>query len=122
MSEASLSWQSESLPGSVEPSSSPFLLVSSLAFLAASLARDAAIAFSSIAFAVEGFSSKYSDSLVLTVVSTSARISELPSFALVWLSNWASSSLTLMTAHMPSLQSSPDSALSEEESMLFFLA
>ena len=52
--------QSASLPGRVAVSRAVFLLVSSLAFLAASLALDASMALSSIALATEGFSSKYS--------------------------------------------------------------
>ena len=50
---------------------------------------DAASALSSIARATEGFSSRNSVKRAVTVLSTSARISELPSFALVWLSNCA---------------------------------
>ena len=54
----SFSLQSASLPGSELLSSAVFLLAKSLAFLAASLALDALIHFSRIAFATAGFSSK----------------------------------------------------------------
>ena len=47
-----------SFPGNVDVSRALFLLTNSLAFLAASLARDALIHFSKIAFATFGFSSK----------------------------------------------------------------
>ena len=48
----SFSWQSESLPGRVVDSNADFLLVSSLAFFAASLAFAETIHFEIIAFAV----------------------------------------------------------------------
>ena len=56
--EASFSLQSANFPGNVVDSNEFFLLTNSLAFLAASLALDALIHFSNIAFATEGFSSK----------------------------------------------------------------
>ena len=56
--EASFSLQSANFPGKVVDSNALFLLTSSLAFLAASLALDALIHFSRIAFATDGFSSK----------------------------------------------------------------
>ena len=55
----SLLEQSASFPGKSDPESAPFLLVSSLAFLAASLALDASSAFPTIALADLGFSSQY---------------------------------------------------------------
>ena len=54
----SLSEQSASFPGRAIPSSAVFLLVRSLAFLAASLARCASIDFSHICFATVGFCSR----------------------------------------------------------------
>jgi precorrin isomerase len=57
-SEGSLSEQSANFPGRVVISSADFLLVSSLAFLAASLALEAVRHLSNIIFATEGFSSK----------------------------------------------------------------
>ena len=53
----SLSEQSVSFPGSLVTSNADFLLTSSLAFFAASLACDATIAFSTIIFPISGFSS-----------------------------------------------------------------
>ena len=54
----SRSWQSASLPGSDALSKAVLRLVASLAFLAASLARWAVVAFSTISFAEAGFSSR----------------------------------------------------------------
>ena len=119
---ASLSLQSASLPGSVDTSSTFLRLVSSRAFLAASLALFAAIAFSMIIFAEEGFSSRNSASFCDIILSTSRRISLLPSFAFVWLSNCASVSFTEIIATRPSLTSSPERPLSSPLITPVFLA
>ena len=79
----------------------------SRALRAASRARFAVIALSKIARATAGFSSKNWSSLSPTTLSTSVRISLLPSFCFVCPSNCASGSLTEMTADKPSRQSSP---------------
>ncbi len=50
--------QSANLPGNFKPSKADFLLVKSLAFLAAALALWANIAFSQIILAILGFCSK----------------------------------------------------------------
>ena len=56
----SFSWKSDSFPGRPHPSKTPFLLVSSLAFLAASLAFAASSIFVAIILASEGFSKRNS--------------------------------------------------------------
>ena len=56
--EGSLSEQSASFPGSASPSSADFLLVKSLAFLAASLALCARTDLSTMVFPTDGFCSK----------------------------------------------------------------
>ena len=53
---------------------------------------------------------------------TKELISVLPSFALVWPSNWASFSLTLMTQVKPSRTSSPERFLSFSLRMLYLRA
>lgn len=105
--EASFDWQSASLPGSVVLSKALFLLTSSLAFLAASLARDALIVFSKIAFATCGFSSKYVLILLLVILLTIPVTLLFPSFVFVCPSNWGSKTLTLTIAVIPSRISSP---------------
>ena len=65
-SSAILLEQSANFPGSVVLSSADFFLTNSLAFLAASLALEALIHFSKIAFATEGFSSKKFDNASFT--------------------------------------------------------
>ncbi len=74
--------QSASLPGSVLPSRRPLRRVRSRALRAALRARAALIVFSTICRPSEGFSSRNSASLALTVVSTRVRISVLPSLRL----------------------------------------
>ena len=74
----------------------------------AARARAAWVAFSRIALAAAGFSSKYSVRALYTTPLTRPLMKVLPSFALVWPSNWASCNLTLMTAMMPSRASEPD--------------
>ena len=54
-----------------------------------------------------GFSSKNSSNFSETMELTRVRISEFPSLALVWPSNWASVSFTEMMQVRPSRQSSP---------------
>ena len=80
----------------------------SRARLAASRARLAVRALSKIMRPTWGFSSRKTSSLSETMLFTNVRISLLPSFALVWPSNWASVSLTEMTQVRPSRQSSPE--------------
>ena len=103
----SFSEQSASLPGRLPPSMAFFLLISSLAFLAASRALAAFSALSTIFRATEGFSSKNVPRCSLTTVSTSPFISLLPSLVLVCPSNCGFGSLMLTTAVSPSLISSP---------------
>ena len=80
----------------------------SRAFLAASRARLAVRALSRIIRPTWGFSSRKISSFSETMLLTRVRILLLPSFALVWPSNWASVSLTEMTQVRPSRQSSPE--------------
>ena len=91
----------------------------SRALRAASRARLAMRALSRMARPTAGFSSKYSESLSVTMLLTRVRISLLPSLALVWPSNWASVSLTEMTQAMPSRQSSPDTLSSSLRIFIF---
>ena len=90
-------------------SSAVFLLVKSLAFLAASLARCASNDFSHIDFATAGFCSRKYVSCSLTILSTAPLATVLPSFCLVCPSNCGSSILTDTIAVRPSLISSPES-------------
>ena len=83
----SLSEQSASLPGRLMDSSAVFLLVRSLAFLAASLALCARSDFSHIIFATVGFCSRKYVSCSVTTLSTAPLASLFPSFCLVWPSN-----------------------------------
>ena len=101
------SWQSASFPGSDDESSAPFLLISSFAFLAASLALAPSAAFSIIFFATDGFSSMNAASLSLTMALIYPSTSLLPSFVFVCPSNCGLLSLILITAVSPSLTSSP---------------
>jgi hypothetical protein len=86
-SSAFFSLQSANLPGKVDVSSAFFLLTSSLAFLAASLALDALIHFSNIAFATAGFSSKYAANSSLTTLCTIPVTLLFPNLVLVCPSN-----------------------------------
>ncbi len=79
----------------------------SRAFLAASRARAGWVAFSKMALATAGFSSKVGPQLVVHMLETRPLISVLPSLALVWPSNCASCSLTEMAVR-PSRTSSPE--------------
>ena len=99
--------QSANFPGNVDVSNALFLLTSSLAFLAASLARDAFIHFSRIAFPTPGFSSKNVDSASFTKLATTPETLLFPNFVLVCPSNWGSFTLTETTAVIPSRMSSP---------------
>ncbi len=103
----SFSWQSASFPGNPATSSAVFLLVSSLAFLAASLASAASMILSLIAFASIGFSIKNSWSFSLTIDSTGDFTSLETSLSLVCDENLGSGTLTDNTAVSPSLTSSP---------------
>ena len=120
--EGSLSIQSASLPGRDIPSSADFLLVSSLAFLAASLARWESTDFSMIVFATAGFCSRKISSWPLTTLSTAPLASLFPSFCFVCPSNCGSSILTLIMAVSPSRISSPERFDSLSFKILFFLA
>ena len=66
-----------------------------------------------------GFSSRKVSSFSATRLFTRVRISELPSLALVWPSNWASVSFTEMTQVRPSRQSSPETFSSSFSSLIF---
>src|SRR5665648_22825 len=79
----SFSEQSASLPGSAIPSSTPFLLVNSLAFLAASLALAALKHLSRIILACAGFSSRKPVKCSFVEVSTNPLTSLFPSFVFV---------------------------------------
>ena len=109
----SLLVQSVSFPGSFVFSSPVFLLTSSLAFLAASLALEAKSPFSNMVFATVGFSSRKYSSFSERTASTAVFASLLPSFVFVCPSNWGSLIFMFKTAVMPSLMSSPERALSE---------
>ena len=117
-----LSVQSASFPGREVLSSAVFLLVRSLAFLAASLALCASKDFSHIAFATEGFCSRNIWSCSDTMLSTALLATVFPSFCLVCPSNWGSSIFTLTIAVRPSLISSPERLCSLSLRILFFLA
>ncbi len=99
--------QSASFPGKVEVSKELFFLANSLAFLAASLALEALIHFSNIAFATVGFSSKNDDRASFTILCTTPVTSLFPNFVFVCPSNCGSFTFTDTTAVIPSLISSP---------------
>ena len=103
----SLSIQSASLPGRLEISNTPFRLVSSRAFLAASLAKAASIIFEIIFLASLGCSSNQLPNTSLTQLSTTGLISEETNLSFVWLENLGSGSFTDRTHVIPSLASSP---------------
>ena len=114
--------QSANFPGRVVDSKADFLLTNSLAFLAPSLALEALIHFSSIAFATEGFSSKNVDNESFTKLETIPVTLLFPSFVLVCPSNCGSFTFTETTAVIPSLMSSPCRLLSFSFNMLCPLA
>ena len=105
--------QSVSFPGSFVFSRPVFLLTSSLAFLAASLALEAKSPFSNMVLATEGFSSRKYSSFSESTESTAVLASLFPSFVFVCPSNWGSLIFMFITAVIPSLMSSPVRALSE---------
>jgi len=104
--------QSANFPGNVLVSRLLFFLTNSLAFLAASLALDALIHFSKIAFATDGFSSKNVDNASFTILCTTPVTSLFPNFVFVCPSNCGSFTFTETTAVIPSLISSPCKLLS----------
>ena len=104
----SLSEQSANFPGKAATSKAVFLLVASLAFLAANLALCAKTAFSHIIFPTFGFCSRKYVNCSLITFSTAARASLFPNFCFVCPSNCGSSILTLIIAVRPSLISSPE--------------
>ncbi|MPN09859.1 hypothetical protein SDC9_157152 [bioreactor metagenome] len=108
----SLSEQSASLPGRRAFSSTLLRRTSSLAFLAASLALAATRPFSTIVFAICGFSSKKYVKYSVSTDSTAFFASLFPRRVFVCPSNWGSVILTLITAVIPSLTSSPERFLS----------
>ncbi len=103
----SLLAQSHNLPGRFEVLSAPLRLVSSLAFLAASLAAAAWMALLRIRFASVGCSSRKCPNCSLTVDSTKPPTSGLVSRTFVWASKCGSASFTVTTAVKPSRRSSP---------------
>ena len=100
--------QSASFPGREPESKAPFRLVSSRAFLAASLALAASIALSTILFPTEGVSSKKVPRPSLVTASTIPSTSEFPSLDFVCPSNCGFGTFMLITQVMPSLASSPE--------------
>ena len=110
--DGSVSEQSASLPGRPVLSSSPLRRVISRARRAALRALAASMHFSRMARAAGGHSCRKRASSSLTNDSTRPRTSLLPSFCLVWPSNWGSGTLTDTTAVRPSRTSSPVSASS----------
>ena len=99
--------QSFSLSGMPAPDRPLLRRTTSRAFLAASRAWEAAMAFFTMRLASVGFSSSHSASWALVAFWTSERIETLPSLAFVWPSNCGSRSLTEMMAVRPSRMSSP---------------
>ena len=99
--------QSLSLSGIPAPSSSDLERMALRASAAAIRAREALRALVTTFLASPGCSSSHSASLSLVTRSTSDRIDTLPSFDLVWPSNWGSPMRALMMAVRPSRMSSP---------------
>ena len=106
LNDGSYSEQSASLPGSAEMSNTFFLLTSSLAFFAASLALAAFSAFCIIVLAILGFCSKKSVKDSDIIESHIPLISPFPSFVFVCPSNCGSGTLIDRIAVNPSLTSS----------------
>ena len=102
------SWQSANLPGNPIESITPFLLVISLAFLAASLALAASTILLHITLASWGCSNKNSVSLLPTTSDTTGCTSLDTSLSLVCDENFGSGTLMDKTQVKPSLISSPD--------------
>ena len=103
----SFSWQSASFPGKPAISRTPFLLVISLAFLAASLAKAASATFEKIFTPSFGFSRRYSLKYLLKTVLTTLSTSDETNFSLVCEENFGSGTFTETIAISPSLTSSP---------------
>ena len=103
----SRSEQSASLPGREFSLRIPLRRTSSRALRAASRARAASVILPTIFLAVVGSSSRAMANCSLTICSTRPLTSELPSFILVWPSNWGWGIFTLITANRPSRTSSP---------------
>ena len=101
------SWQSASLPGRDVFSRPVFLLVNSLAFLAASLAFEASIILSIIFLISDGFSSIHCSNLLRLVDSITGLTSEDTSLSFVWLENLGSGNFTDIIHVNPSRASSP---------------
>jgi len=99
--------QSASFPGRDENSRTFFLLTSSLAFLAASLAFCACCALSIIDLTAFGLASKCSYNLSYNTFETIDWTSGFPNLSLVWPSNWGSGTFILTIAVIPSLTSFP---------------
>ena len=104
----SFSWQSASFPGREEVSKTFFLLVSSRAFLAASLALAASTIFDTIFLASPGVCSNQELSCSATIFSTIGRTSEETNLSFVCDENLGSGTFTERTQVIPSLASSPD--------------
>ena len=83
----SFSWQSANFPGRLYLSNNPFLLVNSLAFLAASLALAALTILNKIFLPTAGFSSKKVPKASFVKESTMPLTSEFPNFVFVCPSN-----------------------------------
>ena len=118
----SLFEQSASLPGRVDVSRADFLLVNSLAFLAASRALCACKILSTISLANFGLNSSHSINLSRTASFTIGVTSAFPSFSFVCPSNSGFGILTETIAVKPSLISSPARFWSLSLIRLFFLA
>ena len=106
----SRSWQSASLPGSVEMSSTPLRRVSSRALRAASRAEAASITFWMMPRASFGCVSNQWETASATAACTTGCTSLLTSLSLVWLENFGSGTFTDSTEVMPSRMSSPTKA------------
>ena len=107
--DGSRSWQSASLPGRVEMSSTPLRRVSSRALRAASRAAAASITFWMMPFASFGCVSNQCATASATTACTAGCTSELTSFSFVCDENFGSGTFTDSTAVMPSRMSSPTS-------------
>ncbi len=104
---ASFEEQSTNLPGNEDISKALFLLVNSLAFLAATRALEATTDFSIIIFASSGFSSKNRSKPSEKIESLIFLTSLLPNLVLVCPSTCGLRCFKDMIAVNPSLTSSP---------------